>query len=177
MSVYLRTAGFLVAMLGCGVLPTAGQAVDMVGEVIRVRFEDGGLAEGVVRVWTPSSLTLTQADGPSMELDWSEVSEVLRYRTRGHAGSGLLIGALAGGAVAGTHAGVTWEPCTFLCFGPQDRGGTIALAAVIGAVAGGALGALVGAAVRTPSWEPVAIPVLSPNSATFLLGVRWPAPW
>jgi hypothetical protein len=176
MSMSLRTAILLIPLLGCGALPIKGQPVEMVGQTVQVRLEDDRVAEGVVQLWGPNSLQLRTADGASPEFDWPEVSEVLRYRTRGHTSQGFLIGALLGGAVAGTHAGVTWEPCTFVCFGPQDRSGTIALAALIGVVAGGAVGTLVGVAIRSPVWEPVAIPVISPNAAAISIGVRWRLP-
>lgn len=149
------------------------ETVDMPGQMVRVQLTDDRLTEGVVQQWTPGSLGLSQADGSVSLFGWADVREVLLYRTRGHAGVGLLVGALLGGAVAGTHAGVTWEPCTFLCIGPGTRGGTIALASLLGGVAGGALGALFGTVIRSPSWEPVAIPVVSPNSAALRLGMRW----
>lgn len=150
-----------------------GETVDMPGQMIRVQLSDDRLAEGVVQQWTPGSLGLSQADGSVSLFGWADVREVLRYRTRGHAGVGFLVGALLGGAAAGTHAGVTWEPCTFLCFGTETRGGAIALASLAGVVAGGGLGALFGVVIRSPSWEPVAIPVVSPNSAALRLGMRW----
>jgi hypothetical protein len=172
MSAAVRAAMILIALLALGVSATAGQVFDMQGQMVRVQLRDQTLTEGVVQQWTSDSLELTGAGGLTSQFGWAEVYEVLRYRTRGHAGRGLLVGALLGAAVAGTHAGVTWEPCTFACFGPQDRGGTIALAALLGGVAGGALGALVGTGIRTAAWEPVAIPVVSSNSAALRLGVR-----
>lgn len=171
-SASVRAAVILIALLSPGVSPTAGQMTEMQGQRVRVQLSDQTLREGVVRQWTSDLLQLTGADGSTSQLAWADVQEVSRHRTRGHAGGGLLAGFLLGAALAGTHAGVTWEPCTALCFGPQDRSGTIALAALLGGVAGGALGALVGTAIRTVAWEPVAIPVVSSDSAALRLGVR-----
>ncbi len=169
----LVSAVMAAALLLLDPPPLIAQANEMLGERVRVELMDSPLAEGTVLTWGPDMMSLRGPSG-TMSFDWSEVAGVERYRTRRRTRRGLAIGSIVGAVAAGTHAGVTWEPCTFLCFGPQSRGGTVALAGLIGAAAGGLVGTLVGTLATTSSWEPIAVPSGSRTSPVALhLGLRW----
>lgn len=155
---------------------TSAQTIDPTGETVRLGLTGDRRLQGVVLKWDSRAIELRASDGAIRELDWGDVLAAERYRLRRNTVRGLWIGALAGGVVAGIHAGATWEPCTALCFGPDDRAGTIALATVLGGAAGGLTGMLVGALVKTSTWEPLAVPFASESTgsiASVRIGVRW----
>ena len=121
-----------------------------------------------------SGLRLGGIEGSVVELDWADVNSVESYRSRSRSGRGFAVGGLVGAVLLGAIAGATYKPCTSLCFGPESRGGTVALAALIGVPLGGALGALIGLGVHTASWEPVLVPSTSFSSErTIRIGARW----
>ena len=71
--------------------------------------------------------------------------------------------------VGATIGGIAYEdsgPCSFLCIGPDTRGGWMAWGFGIGALVGLPVGAIIGSVVREERWNPLALPTLGESRLT-----------
>ena len=108
---------------------------------------------GRVSSWTYDTLNLVQPPGPPAVIPLSDLARMEVSRTKGHAGTGALIG---GGisAALGLALGIAAANDDFF---DADAGDVVAATLVMGA-SGAALGALIGLMVRTEEWEEVPLP-------------------
>ena len=117
------------------------------------------------------SLTLRTVDNVAHRFAWPAVGAVdVSHRTRGHVGNGMLIG-LGVGVVAGE---VLKSSCAST--GGEDAGLCV-LYFLITVPGGTLLGGVVGASIRSPTWEPVALPSPAAALPGHRFGLSLRAPW
>ena len=105
---------------------------------------------GRVSSWTYDSLNLVQPPGPPTPIPLSDLARMEINRTRGHAGTGALVGGGIGAAL-GLAMGIAVANDDFLEAGADD----VLLATAFLAASGAGFGALIGLVIRTEDWEEV----------------------
>jgi hypothetical protein len=112
---------------------------------------------GRVSSWSYDSLNLVQAPGPPAAIPLSDLAHMEVSRTKGHAGTGALVGGGIGAAL-GLAFGIAAATDDFLEAGADD----VLLVTAFLAASGAALGTLIGLLVRTEEWEEVPLPPRAP---------------
>jgi len=126
---------------------------------------------GTLVRWDGDSLTLRTVDNLDHRFAWPALQTVdVSHRTRGHLGKGLL-GGLGVGIVGGE---LLRSSCASI--GGEDAGLCV-LWFVITVPAGTLLGGVVGAVIRSPTWEPVALPAQGAVLPGHRFGLSLRAPW
>jgi hypothetical protein len=112
---------------------------------------------GRVSSWSYETLDLAQPPGPPAAIPLSDVARLEVERTRGHAGTGALVGGGIGAAL-GLALGIAAANDDFF---DADAGDVVA-GTVFMAASGAGFGALIGLLVRTAEWEEVPLPPRAP---------------
>ena len=108
---------------------------------------------GRIYRWTTDTVNLVHPPGSSVAIPLSDLARMEVERTKGHAGTGALIGGGISGAL-GLALGIAATDDEFF---DADAGDVVVFTAVM-AASGAALGALIGLMVRTDGWEKVPLP-------------------
>jgi hypothetical protein len=174
--------GCCAFLFGAGGVPLASQAISpiAVGRLARLDVLCAADTQrpcerivGRVEAWNADSLTLRLDARDTRRVAWMDVREVaLDNGTRGHAGTGFLIG-----TGVGILAGVLARSDCLK--GAGEYGGLCDLSYLVTVPAGALLGTIIGAVARTPKWEVVPIPAARAVGAIrlpirFGLAVRLP---
>lgn len=112
---------------------------------------------GRVSSWTLDSLYLEQTPGPQETIPLSDLVRMEVSRSKGHAGTGALVGGGIGAAL-GLAFGIAAANDDFVEAGGDD----VLLVTAFMAASGAGLGALIGLLVRTEEWETVPLPARAP---------------
>ena len=152
------------------VLPSDGssQAVPSPGDRIRIRQVDGTTLTGTLSTRSAETIQLSVgAAGPTVEGPVEGIA-VLEISLGRHRRFVKYIGlTVAAGSIVGATIGYNaYEPCSFLCFGPDTRGEYTLIGFGIGALVGLPLGALIDYVVREERWNPLALPTLGESRLT-----------
>ena len=117
------------------------------------------------------SLTLRTVNNVERRFAWPAVRTVdVSHHTRGHLGNGLLVG-LGLGIVGGE---VMKSSCASSA---GEDAGLCMLWFVITVPVGTILGGVVGASIRSPTWEPMALPAQGAVLPGHRVGLALRAPW
>ena len=165
-----RTIVFLMTLMF--VLPSDGPAqAPSPGDRIRIRQMDGTLLTGTFSTRSAETIQLSVgAAGPMVEVpvEGIEILEISLGRQR-RSGKyfGLTVAAASiVGATIGFIAYESYEPCSFLCFGPETRSQYTLFGLGIGALVGLPLGALMGTVIREERWNPASLPAPAASRLT-----------
>ena len=165
-----RTIVFLMTLMF--VLPSDGPAqAPSPGDRIRIRQVDGTLLTGTFSTRSAETIQLSVgAAGPMVEVpvEGIEILEISLGRQR-RSGKyfGLTVAAASiVGATIGFIAYESYEPCSFLCFGPETRSQYTLFGLGIGALVGLPLGALMGTVIREERWNPASLPAPAASRLT-----------
>lgn len=112
---------------------------------------------GRVSSWSYETLDLVQPPGPPAAIPLSDVARLEVERTRGHAGTGALVGGGIGAAL-GLALGIAAANDDFF----DADGGDVVAGTVFMAASCAGFGALIGLLVRTAEWEEVPLPPRAP---------------
>ena len=165
-----RTIVFLMTLMF--VLPSDGPAqAPSPGDRIRIRQVDGTLLTGTLSTRSAETIQVSVgATGPMVEVpvEGIEILEISLGRQR-RSGKyfGLTVAAASiVGATIGFIAYESYEPCSFLCFGPETRSQYTLFGLGIGALVGLPLGALMGTVIREERWNPASLPAPAASRLT-----------
>ncbi len=165
-----RTIVFLMTLMF--VLPSDGPAqAPSPGDRIRIRQMDGTLLTGTLSTRSVETIQLSVgAAGPMVEvpvegIEALEISLGRQRRFLKYFGLTVAAASLVG-ATIGFIAYEDYEPCSWLCIGPQTRGEYIGWGFGIGALVGLPLGAIIGYDVREERWNPASLPAPAASRLT-----------
>ena len=155
------------------VLPSDGssQAVPSPGDRIRIRQVDGTSLTGTFSTRSEETIQLSVGvAGPMVEvpLEGIEALEISLGRQRRFVKYIGLTAAATSivGATIGFIAYESYEPCSFLCFGPETRSEYTLIGFGIGVLVGLPLGAIIGYVVREERWNAVSLPAPAESRLT-----------
>lgn len=112
---------------------------------------------GRVSSWSYETLNLVQPPGPPAVIPLSDVARMEVERTKGHAGTGALVGGGIGAAL-GLALGIAAANDDFF----DANAGDVVAGTVFMAATGAGFGALIGLLVRTEEWEEFPLPPRAP---------------
>ena len=175
-----RVMVFLMTLMF--VLPPDGsaQTVPSPGDRIRIKQVDGTVLTGTLATLSAETIQLSvgsaerMAEIPVAGIEVLETSLGQRTNYPKYIGRTVFVTSIMGAAIAG----LTWEPCTWLCISPFEtatRRGAVAVGLVAGALSGLPLGALLGlASGGEERWNPVALPASAESGLSIrpLIGSR-----
>jgi hypothetical protein len=162
----MRTAVCLLPLIGIGLIAPPRLAAQVESPLVPVdsrvrvtRYEPSGLElVGTVTAWRADTLTVAAESGAPFSTPLSNLARLeVSNGTKGHAGTGALIGGGIGAALGlvaviavatDDDPGEWFEPTT----------GEAAVGAVLLTASGAALGALIGALIRSEDWQDVWLP-------------------